>query len=467
MTVVEHKYHQIQSNDENLEPGRHYCWSKIGASVVGASCLLVCTIMVVSPGATHIKTGEEKLPATANANQNPSMRLYFNGPLQFVPGQLQSSALPGSYSSRLGPLQFLPGTLRSWLRSPGHFQSESGPLQSQPGHIQYQSGSVQSQIVPLKSSSPGSLQSRLAPLQASTGKEGGGHVVVVGAGGRTGRLVLEQLLTTGRKAIGLVRSKAKADKLAESMSNSLIMPGDTGAPVSPETCSESVAVADIMDASSLDTQFSGAAAVVVCSSATPKIKKRSILPFLLKRIVTLGKQGRPSFRFPPQGTPEEVDYLGVQNIIQAAKKAGVQRVVVVGSMGGAQKENFLNTIGEGKDGSQGNILVWKRKAEMELINSGLEYTIIHPGGLLDKPGGQRELIVGIDDEILKTTRRSVPRADVAAMAVNCIDCPEAKNRAFDMASIPEDEGSGATKDLCVLVGSLGKKTCDYSKNVPP
>merc|ERR1739845_27270 len=100
------------------------------------------------------------------------------------------------------------------------------------------------------------------------------------------------------------------------------------------------------------------------------------------------------------GTPEEVVYEGVKNIIQAAKTVGVKQVVLVGSMGGTQKDNFLNTIGKGRDGAQGNVLVWKRRAEMELIRSGLNYAIIHPGGLIDEKGGERELVVGVNDEIL-------------------------------------------------------------------
>jgi hypothetical protein len=46
-------------------------------------------------------------------------------------------------------------------------------------------------------------------------------------------------------------------------------------------------------------------------------------------------------------------------------------------MGVTQPDNFLNTLGNGK------ILLWKRKSEEYLIASGLNYTIIHPGGLID------------------------------------------------------------------------------------
>lgn len=55
-------------------------------------------------------------------------------------------------------------------------------------------------------------------------------------------------------------------------------------------------------------------------------------------------------------------------------------------MGGTDPENFLNKLGGG------NVLLWKRKAEQYLIASGLDYTIIHPGGLTDEPGGRRELV---------------------------------------------------------------------------
>jgi hypothetical protein len=65
-------------------------------------------------------------------------------------------------------------------------------------------------------------------------------------------------------------------------------------------------------------------------------------------------------------------------------------------MGGTQPDNFLNTIGKlPKEENSGNILLWKRKAEEYLISSGLKYTIVHPGGLLDKKGGEKEVLLGI------------------------------------------------------------------------
>ena len=55
----------------------------------------------------------------------------------------------------------------------------------------------------------------------------------------------------------------------------------------------------------------------------------------------------------------------------------------------------------------------RRKAEEYLIASGLTYTIIHPGGLVDEEGGKRRLVLGVDDTLLQRKMRSIPRADVA------------------------------------------------------
>ena len=44
------------------------------------------------------------------------------------------------------------------------------------------------------------------------------------------------------------------------------------------------------------------------------------------------------------------------------------------------------------------------------------------GGLLDKPGGSRELIVGKDDELLQTEYKSIPRPDVAEACIQVCVC---------------------------------------------
>ena len=177
--------------------------------------------------------------------------------------------------------------------------------------------------------------------------------------------------------------------------------------------------------------------VVLCTSATPKIIKRSLVKLMFNKV--LGRPGRPEFKFGPGGTPEEVDWIGAKLQIDAAKEAGVRdrhisptctssvqsgphglfsvvflpkvkKFVFVSSMGGTDPGNFLNTIGKRADGAGGDILLWKRKAERYLIDSGLDYTIVHPGGLLDDAGKERELTVDVDDNLMKAPSRSVSKA---------------------------------------------------------
>ncbi len=71
-------------------------------------------------------------------------------------------------------------------------------------------------------------------------------------------------------------------------------------------------------------------------------------------------------------------------------------------MGGTQPENFLNTLGGG------DILKWKRRAEQYLVESGVPYTIVHPGGLLDDAGCQRQLVLDVDDKLLQRKVRVDP-----------------------------------------------------------
>merc|ERR1712048_731588 len=110
--------------------------------------------------------------------------------------------------------------------------------------------------------------------------------------------------------------------------------------------------------------------------------------------------------YPKGQEPERVDWDGGKILIDAAQQVGVKHVVYVGSMGGTKTDHFLNKMGDG------NILLWKRKAEMYLMRSGLAYTIIHPGGLLPHmgskvvPGGQRELILGVDDSMMDNPTKS-------------------------------------------------------------
>jgi len=98
-----------------------------------------------------------------------------------------------------------------------------------------------------------------------------------------------------------------------------------------------------------------------------------------------------------------------------------------------------------------------------LIDSGLPYTIVHPGGLINEPGNERELVLGIDDSQDGTESRSVPREDVAEVMMQSLLHSETyKNRSFDLRSKPVGEGD-VTKNFVALEKKwLDGKNCNYS-----
>ena len=206
----------------------------------------------------------------------------------------------------------------------------------------------------------------------TTTNASGMKVAVTGAGGRTGSLCMKLLAESADFAPprGLVRSDKSAAKVKK------LVGGDSDDAVE-------VVIGDVSDPSACDALVEGCDSLVILTSAVPKPKIASIFVAVVSKILPWMDAKRPEFYFPDEGRPELVDWLYQKNQIDAAKKAGVKKVVLVSSMGGTQIDNFLNTMGDA------NILLWKRKAEMYLKASGLDYTVVHPGGLLDKDGEKR------------------------------------------------------------------------------
>ncbi|KAL9189043.1 hypothetical protein ACHAXT_011533 [Thalassiosira profunda] len=243
-------------------------------------------------------------------------------------------------------------------------------------------------------------------------------VIVTGAAGRTGSLVFSLLDEDPRfDAVGLVRSESSAKKLIAKTNCAL----------------EEVVISDVTE-----MQFDGdhpwpyaldgAEAMVICTSAVPQISKMSIMKAMLKipmNILTPHKKAINfrdlQFKYRPGQYPEMVDYVGQKKQIDFAKKLGVKHVVLVSSMGVLDENNFLNQIGKDKNGEgHGDILIWKRKAEKYLCLSGLQYTIIHPGGLVDSEPSQMNLVLGVDDKLMKREKKSISRGDVANLCVSAL-----------------------------------------------
>ena len=52
-------------------------------------------------------------------------------------------------------------------------------------------------------------------------------------------------------------------------------------------------------------------------------------------------------------------------------------------------------------------------------------------------GGEREVVIGVDDELMKGTSRRIPRADVAELCIQSLTLPEASNRHASACAYPE------------------------------
>lgn len=277
------------------------------------------------------------------------------------------------------------------------------------------------------------LASKTTSLSAAAPRK----VVVSGAGGQTGQSLFRKLLSFPDEfaPVGLVRTEESKASLVES-----------GVPP------DSVRVADVTNSDAVKEATEGCSAFCVCTSAKPSPTGE-----------TDGESGRPIFGF-PNGVPEEVDWIGQKNQIDACPPG--THVVLCSSMGGTDPAHSLNALGRtaNPDGttSGGNILKWKRKAEVYLMESGLPYTIVHPGGLINEPGSERELVLGVDDSMDGTESRTVPREDVAEVMLQALRNPDLyANRSFDLRAKPVEDGE-ATKDFRALIETLGGKNCDYS-----
>ena len=122
-----------------------------------------------------------------------------------------------------------------------------------------------------------------------------------------------------------------------------------------------------------------------------------------------------------------MDLGGAVKLIEAAKRAGIRRYVMVSSVNAD-----ANASG---DDVFSVYLRAKGEADAELQASGLDYTIVRPGRLTDGPGTGS---VTIGDDV---GSGEVPRDDVAAVLAAVLHEPDTAGRTFELLSgdTPVDE----------------------------
>ncbi len=126
--------------------------------------------------------------------------------------------------------------------------------------------------------------------------------------------------------------------------------------------------------------------------------------------------------------PLQVDALAIRSQIAACRAAGVKRVVLVSSLCSGRLFHPLNLFGL--------ILMLKRVGERWLESSGLDWTVIRPGGL-------RESDEGLEREGLRFSgpdqqeSNSIPRRLVARVCLDALEAPASIGRIIEITSSQE------------------------------
>lgn len=210
------------------------------------------------------------------------------------------------------------------------------------------------------------------------------HVAIAGGHGQIALLLTRQLAERGDEVRSLIRNPDHADDVRAAG-------GD------PVVCDLEAA-----DEQTVTEAIRGAAAVVFAAGAGPGSGS--------ERKLTM-------------------DLGGATKLIAAAKGAGIRRYVMVSSRGADPEASGDDTFSV--------YLRAKGRADAELAASGLEYTIVRPGGLTDEPGTGR---VRTD-----TGDGSIPRDDVAAVLAAVLAAPATAGKTFLLVSgdTPVDEAVAA------------------------
>jgi uncharacterized protein YbjT (DUF2867 family) len=200
---------------------------------------------------------------------------------------------------------------------------------------------------------------------------------VAGATGETGRRIVQELVDRQIPVRALVRDLTKARA---------ILPAEV-----------ELIVGDVLDRSSI-TQAIGDSTVILCATGA-----------------------KPSLD--PTG-PYQVDYQGTKNLVDVAKDRGIDRFVLVTSLCVSKFFHPLNLFWL--------ILWWKQQAEQYLKTSGLNYTIVRPGGLKNEDNSNPVVMSGADTLF----DGSIPRQKVAVVCVESLTSPQSHNKVLEIISNP-------------------------------
>jgi hypothetical protein len=258
------------------------------------------------------------------------------------------------------------------------------------------------------------------------------HVVVIGARGRTGRAVIEKLLSLGESVVAVARAEVPgvvsvprwfAELMAKARFRGINLEWD---------------VADVTEPKSLDRVFAGAKAVVFAVTATPS---------------SVASQARQL----KYNSAEAVDNIGLSNVARKAGEHAVERLIIISQAGvtrpvvsSLSKALWGTTWRDVGKAMHWNLLKHKRLGELAAIQECREtrgettYTIIRATNFGNSTfeGAWRvepESISTFVGDNVDVSEASTSRAQVAALAAEAIFTKAAINRVVEVVARSEED----------------------------
>jgi uncharacterized protein YbjT (DUF2867 family) len=200
-------------------------------------------------------------------------------------------------------------------------------------------------------------------------------VAIAGGHGKIGLLLTKLLAERGDRVLSIIRNPNQAEHVATAGAEAVVLDLENS---SAEAAAEAIADAD---------------AVVFAAGAGP---------------------GSGAER------KETVDYGAAVLLIEAARLANATRYVMVSAIS-ADANHAGDEVFDVYIRAKG-------RADEKLAESGLDYTIVRPGGLTDgEPKGRVQIATVLE-------RGEIPRGDVAAVVAACLAEPKTIGRTFELVS---------------------------------
>ena len=207
-------------------------------------------------------------------------------------------------------------------------------------------------------------------------------IAISGASGKTGYRIAEELIHSGDQPRLLLQPSSVLPAQLSGCQQRRLRLGDREA---------------------LDEALSGCEALVIATGARPSIDLSA---------------------------PMRVDAWGVQRQIDSCRRVGVERVVLVSSLCAGRWRHPLNLFGL--------ILVWKRVGERALESSGLQWTVIRPGGLSEREEKLESEGIRYSGPNQQESN-SIPRRLVARCCLEALNTPASIGRIVEITSSADVE----------------------------